>query len=252
MPSATCLCSASSEWRPGTHWSRQRSGGHHTRVQRFVWVVGGGFSRSGLVGVALRYLALRPVMGVVLPHAAPVQGVSRPPHAASRDCRNGSPLARAIPCAPAPECGDTREKENKQARRSRVEQKATRISACAPTRSAASRAGMARHQTRQPRNSAQPQKPGKKQHATTQANRETAHHQKSQPSYFGFITNAAAYTPRNRASHWRPHTFSARPAISNPAPAKWTGCSASPYTTQPVVRPTTGTSRLKGATWLAG
>ena len=43
--------------------------------------------------------------------SAPGQGVSRPPHAASRDCRNGSPLARAIPCAPAPECGVTREKE---------------------------------------------------------------------------------------------------------------------------------------------
>ena len=64
-----------------------------------------------VMGVALRYLAPRPVMGVVLPHAAPVQGVSRPPHTASRDCRNGSPLARAIPCAPAPECGVTREKE---------------------------------------------------------------------------------------------------------------------------------------------
>jgi hypothetical protein len=44
--------------------------------------------------------ALRPAKVVTLLHSAPVQGVSRPPHTASRDCRNGSPLARAIPCAP--------------------------------------------------------------------------------------------------------------------------------------------------------
>ena len=209
MPSATCLCSASSEWRPGTHWSRQESGGHHTRDQRFVWVVEGGFTCSGLVGVALRYLALRPVMGVALrylaprpvmgvalPHAAPGQGVSRPPHAASRDCRNGSPLARAIPCAPAPECGVTREKETVGERCNEV-RNGTRISASDPTRSAASRAGMAgwagegggrfgerreyeaptlpstprqhgaaRHQTRQPGNSSPPHTPAKKQHTT--------------------------------------------------------------------------------------
>ena len=48
-------------------------------------------------------------IAMALPRSAPVQGVSRPPHTASRDCRNGSPLARAIPCAPAPECGDTRQ-----------------------------------------------------------------------------------------------------------------------------------------------
>ena len=47
--------------------------------------------------------------GGTLLRSAPGQGVSRPPHTASRDCRNGSPLARAIPCAPAPECGVTRE-----------------------------------------------------------------------------------------------------------------------------------------------
>ena len=113
---------------------------------------------------------------------------------------DGSPLARANPCAPAPEYGE----------------KVTRISVSDPTRSAASRDGMAgwagegggrfgerreyeaptlpstprqhgmaRHQTRQPRNntlcqhgtarhhtnqsrnSTQPQKPGNKQHDTT-------------------------------------------------------------------------------------
>ena len=79
--------------------------------------------------------------------SAPVQGVSRPPHTASRDCRNGSPLARAIPCAPAPECGVTRKKEEAwQTRRqnnSGKERAATCISVSDPTRSAASRAGMA-------------------------------------------------------------------------------------------------------------
>ena len=38
--------------------------------------------------------------GMMFLRSAPVQGVSRPPHTASRDCRNGSPLARANPCAP--------------------------------------------------------------------------------------------------------------------------------------------------------
>ncbi len=87
-------------------------------------------------------------------HSAPVQGVSRPPHTASRDCRNDSPLARANPCAPAPECRDTQEKKKSGYRQTRKQTKgrqnnsgkeraATRISICVPTRSAASRAGMA-------------------------------------------------------------------------------------------------------------
>ena len=50
---------------------------------------------------------------VALLRSAPVQGVSRPPHTASRDCRNGSPLARAIPCVPAPEYGSPQEKEKR-------------------------------------------------------------------------------------------------------------------------------------------
>ena len=32
------------------------------------------------------------MVGVALPHSAPVQGVSRPPHTASRDCRTAHPL----------------------------------------------------------------------------------------------------------------------------------------------------------------
>ena len=93
-------------------------------------------------------------VGVALPHSAPVQGVSRPPHTASRDCRNGSPLARAIPCAPAPECGVTREKKTAGTGTPESRQKAGKTMqptserrrafvVCAPTRSAASRAVMA-------------------------------------------------------------------------------------------------------------
>ena len=82
------------------------------------------------------------MVGVAFLRAAPSQGVSRPPHTASRDCRNGSPLERAIPCAPAPEYGVTREKE-KAGKRRNEKRNGSRISARAPTRSAASRAGMA-------------------------------------------------------------------------------------------------------------
>ena len=50
-------------------------------VLRFAPVQGGGF-----------FAALRPAKVVTLLHSAPVQGVSRPPHAASRDCRTAHPL----------------------------------------------------------------------------------------------------------------------------------------------------------------
>ena len=148
-----------------------------------------------VMGVALRYLAPRPVMGVTPPRSAPVQGVSRPPHTASRDCRNGSPLARAIPCAPAPEYGETRKREKAGKTMLPSSDWQPAFFVCAPTRSAASRAGMAgwagegggrfgerreyeaptlpstprqhgsvRHHARQPRNSSPPHTPGNKQH----------------------------------------------------------------------------------------
>ena len=111
-----------------------------------------------------RCLTLRPVMGLALPRSAPVQGVSRPPHTASRDCRNGSPLARAIPCAPAPECGITREKEQAD-KRCNEEPRNRCISACAPTRSAASR-----ETTHTPaRHGSPPKMSAEKRHATTKA-----------------------------------------------------------------------------------
>ena len=106
-----------------------------------VFLVRGG-CRALPGSVTLLHSACR-VFGVALLRSAPVQGVSRPPHTASRDCRNGSPLARAIPCAPAPEYGDTRKKE-KSGRTMRPRsgrQPAFFVSD--PTRSAASRAGMA-------------------------------------------------------------------------------------------------------------
>ncbi len=83
-------------------------------------------------------------VGVALLRSAPGQGVSRPPHTASRDCRNGSPLAQAIPCAPAPEYGVTREKETagKTMQPKRKRHRGLPV-CCAHTRSAASRAGMA-------------------------------------------------------------------------------------------------------------
>ena len=145
--------------------------------------------------------------GVTLLRSAPEQGVSRPPHTASRDCRNGSPLARAIPYAPAPECGDTREK-NKAGQRCNEEQKEP-VSLPVPTRSAACRAvmaglagegggrfgerreyeaptlpitprqhGMARHHTCQPRNSTS----AKKQLTTTHVSPETNRHATTPPS----------------------------------------------------------------------
>ena len=153
-------------------------------------------------------------MGVVLLRAAPGQGVSRPPHTASRDCRNGSPLARAIPCVPAPECGVTREKEkSSQTRRQNdaaEKPKKPCISVSDSTRSAASRAGMAgwagegggrfgerreyeaptlsstprqhgmaRHHTCQPRNDTHV---STARHATTKARQEMPRHHTHQPA----------------------------------------------------------------------
>ena len=134
---------------------------------------------------------------------------------------DGSPLARAIPCVPAPECGDTREKETAGKRLTKKQQKAGETMhptserqpafvVCAPTRSAASRAvmagwagegggrfgerreyeaptlpstprqhGMARHQTRQPRNNT-PCQHGTDRHNTRQPRNSTPPQQRQQ------------------------------------------------------------------------
>ena len=99
---------------------------------------------------------------------------------------DGSPLARAIPCAPAPECGETRKRERQPG-----------FFVCTSTRSAACRTGMAgwagegggrfgerrwkeahslhstprqhgaaRHYKSQARNATPLQKPGQKRYAT--------------------------------------------------------------------------------------
>ena len=85
---------------------------------------------------------------VALLRSAHVQGVSRPPHTASRDCRNGSPFARANPCAPAVSIHGfftrcRRKRRVTTCPHRKTEKKPLASSVCAPTRSAASRAGMA-------------------------------------------------------------------------------------------------------------
>jgi len=160
---------------------------------------------------------------------------------------DGSPLARAIPCAPAPECGVTREKANSRQPAGKETGKTMQprskgqpaSNVCAPTRSAASRAGMAgwagegggrfgerreyeaptlpsthrqhgsaRHHTRQPNNrTAYPQR----RHATTQASpTKAAQHDpppqkptKKRQSKKGNLPNTSQ--PRNTPT--RPHTI---------------------------------------------
>ena len=138
--------------------------------------------------------------------SAPVQGVSRPPHAASRDCRTAHPLPVRSRVRLHRDTG-SHGKRNKRANDATRSQRTPAFFVCAPTRSAASRAGMAgwagegggrfgerreyeaptlpstprqhgtaRHQTRQPRNGTQP-------HTTTHASRATA------PSHTGQSSN---------------------------------------------------------------
>ena len=138
--------------------------------------------------------------GVALLRSAPVQGVSRPPHTASRDCRTAHPLPVRSRVRLHRNAG-SRGKRKKRANDATRNQRTAAFFVCAPTRSAASRAGMAgwagegggrfgerreyeaptlpstprqhgmaRHYTRQAINNTPPQKPGKKRHA----NRDTS------------------------------------------------------------------------------
>ena len=135
--------------------------------------------------------------------------MSRPPHTASRDCRTAHPLPGRTRVRLHRNAG-TRGKKRKAGKRRNEEQNQPCISVSDQTRSAASRAvmagwagegggrfgerreyeaptlpstprqhGMARHQTRQPRNGSPPQQPGKKRHPPKHASRETLHHHPS-------------------------------------------------------------------------
>ena len=146
--------------------------------------------------------------GVVLLHSAPVQGVGRPPHAVSRDCRTAHPL---------PVRSRVRLHRNAGAR----------ISVSDLTRSAASRAvmagwagegggrfgerreyeaptlpstprqhGMARHHTRQARNNTQSPKPGKKRHA----NRDTSRAGQSPRTNHSTTNPTPPFTPAKKQS----------------------------------------------------
>src|ERR1700740_1585273 len=55
-----------------------------------------------------------------------------------------------------------------------------------------------------------------------------------------------------RANSVDPNRFTNNPIISNAPPTKCTGCKVSPNASQPVVKPTKGTSKVKGAIRLTG
>ena len=159
--------------------------------------------------------------------------MSRPPHAASRDCRNGSPLARAIPCAPAPEYGDTRKKEKTGERcRPRGEwQPAFRFcldphaaqravpgwrgglgggadlasaGSMRPPPSPARHVSTASAATTNQANGPPPQTPAEKQHATTNAGQATTPIASSKTAWLGFWGTSRLEIPPPMAvcPHW--------------------------------------------------
>ena len=141
---------------------------------------------------------------VALLRSAPEQGVSRPPHTASRDCRTAHPLpgrSRVRLHRNAGSRGKTEKNRQTQTigrqNDAADERKATRISASEPTRSAASRVGMAgwagegggrfgeRSEYEAPTLPSTPRQhgaarpphlPAEKQHASTNARQEAAQH----------------------------------------------------------------------------
>ena len=136
--------------------------------------------------------------GLTLLHSAPVQGVSRPPHAASRDCRTAHPLPVRTRVRLHRNAG-THGKINKAGKRCNEEPKNRCISVRVPTRSAASRVGMAgwagegggrfgeRREYEAPTLPSTPRQHGAARHHTRQARNDTpcqhgtAHHHQSQP-----------------------------------------------------------------------
>lgn len=66
------------------------------------------------------------------------------------------------------------------------------------------------------------------------------------------LASASFQRCRQACSSDVPHTFVSSPSISSAAPAQCSGPSASSKASQPVVRPTKGTSSVKGATRWVG
>jgi len=179
------------------------------------------------------------IFWVTLLRSAPVQGVSRPPHTASRDCRNGSPLARANPCAPAPEYGITRKKEqNGRTMRPRSGRQPAFLS---PIPHAAQRAvpgwrgGLGRVGADLTSAGSMRPPPSPARHvstawlATTHARRETAHHHQRHHRSNN-PTNATAHKSKRaakkvscsrsfgiRKSHFQPSENSQKPQKTPPA-----------------------------------
>ena len=178
-------------------------------------------------------------VGVTLSRSAHVQGVSRPPHTASRDCRTAHPLPvrTRVRLHRNTGSGHTR-KGTKRANDATRCEIAPAFVVCAPTRSAPSRAGMAgwvgegggrfgerreyeaptlpstprqhgmaRHQTCQARNATTArcgsplQEPGMKQHATA-ALCGTLTHKPARQKHHDNTPHASQ--PRNTPT--RPHT----------------------------------------------
>ena len=135
--------------------------------------------------------------GLTLLRSAPVQGVSRPPHAASRDCRTAHPSPVRTRVRLHRNTG-SRDKR-KSGKRRNEEPKNRCISVSVPTRSAASRAGMAgwagegggrfgeRREYEAPTLPSTPRQHGAARHHTRQARNDTpcqhgaARHQTRQP-----------------------------------------------------------------------
>ena len=144
-----------------------------------------------------RCLTLRPVMGLALPRSAPVQGVSRPPHTASRDCRTAHPSpvrSRVRLHRNAGSCGKRKKRVKGWQNDAAKKPKKPCISICVPTRSAASRAVMAgwagegggrfgeRREYEAPTLPSTPRQHGMARHHKSQARKgSTAHHHPSKP-----------------------------------------------------------------------
>ena len=132
---------------------------------------------------------------------------------------DGSPLARANPCAPAPEYGVTREKE-KAGKRRNEKRNGSRISARAPTRSAASRDGMAGWAGEGGGRFGERREYGAPTLPSTPRQHGMARHHKSQPgngSTTRYATTKASTTKTARRTRQRVHPAFMQPATQSAA-----------------------------------